>query len=162
MFVGLGNPVEGVGVMNALAAGCIILNPRRHGSEQLLNGKPTTRKLSSQIPYLENFIGPPNVLTVDYTNATDLQLAIKLAMKTDIKPLLPREFSITGFIERLAEYVEHQNFCNTHNESTTWPPPSELQVFLTQSSCNTVCYSHGLVCEPTYFPLINNLDYIQK
>jgi alpha-1,3(6)-mannosylglycoprotein beta-1,6-N-acetyl-glucosaminyltransferase len=82
LFVGLGYPIEGVGVIGALAAGAVILNPKRHDVGRSFTDKPTTRLLTSQSPYLEHFVGPPNVLTVDYTNAGELTQAIESALRS--------------------------------------------------------------------------------
>ena len=44
LFIGLGDPVEGPGAMEALARGCIFINPQFRGERQkLLFGKPTRR-----------------------------------------------------------------------------------------------------------------------
>lgn len=164
LFVGLGDPVEGVGIMTALASGAVILNPRRKGAKQKLAGKPTTRLFHSQTPYLEQFVGPPHVFTVDYDNETELTAVIKHALNmSDVQPLLPHEFTVSGFLERVAEYIEHQDFCGQHNMSSVWPPYSELRLTVVkQMSCNDACYSRGLVCEPAYFPIINDQQILER
>ena len=54
LFIGLGDPVEGPGVIEALAKGCIFLNPKFKGKrQQLLWGKPTFRLV--RIILLNNF-----------------------------------------------------------------------------------------------------------
>lgn len=41
-----------------------------------------------------------------------------------------------------------------------WPPLSALRLFLSPeaSSCVKTCQDAGLICEPAYFPFINNME----
>lgn len=56
-------------------------------------------------------------------------------------PYLPYEFTYEGFLERVAIYLENQQFCLPHQ----WPPPSELQPRISKlgESCKDACYREG-------------------
>ena len=165
LLVGLRHPIEGVGIMNALADGCIIFNPKCVGNDCKFKNKPTQRQITSQVPYLEHFIGPPNVLTVNYNNETELRSAIELALKTEVKPLLPDEFSLNGYLKRLALFVEHHNFSNIEDtKHSVWPPYSEMQVvaLFRGLSCSDACRRASFVCEPAYFRILNTPEMIEK
>ena len=41
--------------------------------------------MSSQVPYLEHYVGPPHVFTVDIENLTAVHHAIQTAMKTTVR-----------------------------------------------------------------------------
>nr|XP_057918272.1 alpha-1,6-mannosylglycoprotein 6-beta-N-acetylglucosaminyltransferase B-like [Doryrhamphus excisus] len=163
VFVGLGFPYEGPAPIEAIALGCIFLQPRvspPHSSDNndFYKGKPTTRQISSQHPYAEDFIGRPHVWTVNATNRTQVREAVKEILRTEVKPLTPREFSCDGMLERVHHYITHQNFCSA--SITTWPPKSALRVHLGPlgQSCVSVCARSSLVCEPSLFQRLNNLE----
>ena len=59
-------PLPGPGPLEALAAGCVFLQPRfspphSKATTSFLTGKPTSRELDSQVPYLHHFVGEPYV-----------------------------------------------------------------------------------------------------
>ncbi|CAL8301956.1 unnamed protein product [Lota lota] len=161
VFVGLGFPYEGPAPVEALALGCVFLQPRLsppHSahSSPFYRGKPTTREVSSQHPYAEHFVGKPHVWTVDANNLTAVRQAIRDIKLTQVKPFTPREFTCAGMLERLQAYITHQNFCTL--SSPTWPPEGTLQTHLSPlgQSCVSVCRWSGLVCEPALFHYLNN------
>ena len=41
-------------------------------------------QVSSQVPYLEEYIGSPHVLTFDVFNPTEVEAAIKQALNTQV------------------------------------------------------------------------------
>uniref|UniRef100_H2LSD8 alpha-1,6-mannosyl-glycoprotein 6-beta-N-acetylglucosaminyltransferase n=2 Tax=Oryzias latipes TaxID=8090 RepID=H2LSD8_ORYLA len=160
VFIGLGFPYEGPAPIEAIALGCIFLQPRfdpPHTSDNnnFYKGKPTTRKISSQHPYAEQFIGKPYVLTVDMTNTTAVREAVKSILNTEVKPFTPREFTCVGMLERVHSYITYQNFCST--SVPTWPPESALKVHLGPlgQSCVSVCQHSSLWCEPALFHHLN-------
>ncbi|KAK5599323.1 hypothetical protein CRENBAI_022912 [Crenichthys baileyi] len=109
VFVGLGFPYEGPAPVEAIALGCVFLQPRfdpPHSSHNndFYKGKPTTR----QHPYAEQFIAKPYVWTVDMTNRTDIREAVKSILKTKVKPFTPPEFTCLGMLERVRNYITHQ------------------------------------------------------
>ncbi|XP_035521951.1 alpha-1,6-mannosylglycoprotein 6-beta-N-acetylglucosaminyltransferase B-like [Morone saxatilis] len=161
VFVGLGFPYEGPAPIEAIALGCVFLQPRfdpPHSSDNndFYKGKPTTRQISSQHPYAETFIGKPHVRTVDITNKTDVREAVRAILRTEVKPFNPREFVCEGMLERVHGYITHQNFCS--KSVTTWPPESALRVHLGPlgQSCVSVCRRTSHVCEPALFHHLNN------
>uniref|UniRef100_A0A3Q3AQ61 alpha-1,6-mannosyl-glycoprotein 6-beta-N-acetylglucosaminyltransferase n=1 Tax=Kryptolebias marmoratus TaxID=37003 RepID=A0A3Q3AQ61_KRYMA len=158
VFVGLGFPYEGPAPIEAIALGCVFLQPRfdpPHSSENsdFYKGKPTTRQITSQHPYAEQFIGKPYVWTVDVTNRTDVQLALRSILSTE--PFTPQEFTCVGMLERLHGYITHQNFCS--KSVPTWPPERDLRGHLGPlgESCVSVCQRSSLQCEPALFHHLN-------
>ena len=47
--IGLGDPVESPSAIEALACGCVFLNPQRKGEDVGFRGKPTSRRVSTAI-----------------------------------------------------------------------------------------------------------------
>ncbi|XP_077407193.1 alpha-1,6-mannosylglycoprotein 6-beta-N-acetylglucosaminyltransferase B-like [Vanacampus margaritifer] len=163
VFVGLGFPYEGPAPIEAIALGCVFLQPRLnppHSSDNndFYKGKPTTRKISSQHPYAEEFIGRPHVWTVDVSNKTQIRDAVQEILRSEVKPLTPREFSCEGMLERVHHYITQQNFCTP--SVSPWPPESALRVHMGPlgQSCVSVCARASLVCEPSQFHHLNNPD----
>ncbi|XP_056286643.1 alpha-1,6-mannosylglycoprotein 6-beta-N-acetylglucosaminyltransferase B-like isoform X3 [Pseudoliparis swirei] len=161
VFVGLGFPYEGPAPIEAIALGCVFLQPRFHpphssDNNEFYRGKPTTRQISSQHPYVEQFIGKPHVWTVDVTNKTDVREAARAILRTEVKPFTPREFTCEGMLERLGGYIAHQNFCT--ESALTWPPECALRAHLGPQgqSCVSVCARSSLVCEPALFHHLNS------
>ncbi|KAF3704509.1 Alpha-1,6-mannosylglycoprotein 6-beta-N-acetylglucosaminyltransferase B [Channa argus] len=161
VFVGLGFPYEGPAPTEAIALGCVFLQPRfepPHSSDNndFYKGKPTTRQISSQHPYTEDIIGKPHVWTVDISNRTDVQEAVKAILGTEVKPFTPQEFTCEGMLERVHAYITHQNFCT--KSVPTWPPESALRLHLGPlgQSCVKVCRRSSLMCEPALFHHLNN------
>ncbi|XP_043944964.1 alpha-1,6-mannosylglycoprotein 6-beta-N-acetylglucosaminyltransferase B [Protopterus annectens] len=113
LFVGFGFPYEGPAPLEAIANGCIYLQPRFNPPHSSLNheffrGKPTSREVSSQHPYAETFIGKPHVWTVDYNNSEEIETTIKSIMRTQVEPYLPYEYTCEGMLERVYAYIQHQ------------------------------------------------------
>uniref|UniRef100_A0A3B5AK32 alpha-1,6-mannosyl-glycoprotein 6-beta-N-acetylglucosaminyltransferase n=1 Tax=Stegastes partitus TaxID=144197 RepID=A0A3B5AK32_9TELE len=147
LFVGLGFPYEGPAPIEAIALGCVFLQPRfdpPHSSDNndFYKGKPTTRQISSQHPYAEEFIGKPYVWTVNVTNSTDIREAVRAILSTE--SFTPQEFTCVGMLERVHGYITHQNFCS--KSVPTWPPESALRVHLGPlgQSCVSVCRRSSL------------------
>ncbi|KAK2151811.1 hypothetical protein LSH36_350g04054 [Paralvinella palmiformis] len=101
--------------------------------------------ITSQIPYLEQYIGPPNVYTINVNNDTEVITGIKEAIhKTNYTPFIPDEFTMTGYLHRLSTLVERQDFCSRYR-NTTWPPMTSLLAVETDlgQSCSTACHIKG-------------------
>ncbi|XP_039264372.2 alpha-1,6-mannosylglycoprotein 6-beta-N-acetylglucosaminyltransferase A-like [Styela clava] len=163
IFVGLGFPYEGPAPLEAIANGAVFLNPKFSTPKNSLNtpfflGKPTLRKLASQHPYAEMYIGQPHVQSVDMENLESLKEIVKKIIndEEEVKPYLPYEFTCGGMLERLSLYLDKQDFCSG-NVKSIWPPKSALQIKITNGSqsCIDVCHVNGLICEPSYFPILN-------
>lgn len=118
VFVGLGFPYDGPGPLEALAAGCVFIQPRfdpPHGKATaiFLSGKPTSRELVSQVPYLQHFVGEPYVYTLDIHNASAVRQAVYQIMANhSLTAFVPHEFTYLGVMERVGTYIKHQNFCD--------------------------------------------------
>ncbi|XP_015237630.1 PREDICTED: alpha-1,6-mannosylglycoprotein 6-beta-N-acetylglucosaminyltransferase B-like [Cyprinodon variegatus] len=116
LFIGFGFPYEGPAPLEAIANGCIFLQPKFQPPHSSLNheffrGKPTSRQVFSQHPYAEQYIGRPHVMTVDYNNSLQFEAAIQEIMRTKVEPYLPYEYTCEGMLERLHAYIQHQDFC---------------------------------------------------
>lgn len=87
----MGFPYEGPAPLEAIANGCVFLNPQlspplnRYNS-QFLKSKPTLRELTSQNPYTENFIGQPYVFTFDM-NIQSVIKVMETITKMDVSAL---------------------------------------------------------------------------
>ncbi|XP_026034518.1 alpha-1,6-mannosylglycoprotein 6-beta-N-acetylglucosaminyltransferase B-like isoform X3 [Astatotilapia calliptera] len=160
LFVGLGFPYEGPAPIEAIGMGCVFIQPRfdpphSSASNDFYKGKPTTRQISSQHPYAEEFIGKPYVWTVDVTNKSDIREAVKAILRSEVKSFTPQEFTCVGMLKRVLGYITHQNFCS--KSVPTWPPKSALRVHLAPlgQSCVSVCRRSSLMCEPALFHHLN-------
>ncbi|XP_073540076.1 alpha-1,6-mannosylglycoprotein 6-beta-N-acetylglucosaminyltransferase B [Phyllobates terribilis] len=201
LFIGFGFPYEGPAPLEAVANGCVFLQPRFNPPHSSLNheffrGKPTSREVSSQHPYMEMTIGRPHVITVDYNDTKEFEAAIKAIMRSKIEPYLPYEFTSEGMLQRLHAYIQHQEFCSpplplpillntsqvhlpsslvlinhTHlvwspsePPPSMWPPVTAMQVWLSAEgeSCTSSCWDHDLVCEPTFFSIINRQNVLEQ
>ncbi|XP_075205667.1 alpha-1,6-mannosylglycoprotein 6-beta-N-acetylglucosaminyltransferase B [Anomaloglossus baeobatrachus] len=201
LFIGFGFPYEGPAPLEAVANGCVFLQPRFNPPHSSLNheffrGKPTSREVSSQHPYMEMTIGRPHVITVDYNDTKEFEAAIKSIMRSKIEPYLPYEFTSEGMLQRLHAYIQHQEFCSpplplpvvlntsqvhlpsslvlinhthlvwSHSEPppSMWPPVTSMQVWLSAEgeSCTSACWDHDLVCEPTFFSIINRQHVLEQ
>ncbi|XP_065179314.1 alpha-1,6-mannosylglycoprotein 6-beta-N-acetylglucosaminyltransferase A-like isoform X2 [Sycon ciliatum] len=119
LYIGMGFPYEGPGPVEALASGCSVLlglfkPPKHSGNTPFLSGKPTRRALHSQHPYLTDFIGEPQVYTVDLKNTKDIESVMeKILAKKDeeFKPRIQHEFTPEGFAERVGHFIYYQDFC---------------------------------------------------
>ncbi|XP_022519799.2 alpha-1,6-mannosylglycoprotein 6-beta-N-acetylglucosaminyltransferase B [Astyanax mexicanus] len=132
LFIGFGFPYEGPAPLEAIANGCIYLQPKFHPPHSSLNheffrGKPTSREVSSQHPYAEQYIGRPHVMTVDYNNSDEFEAAVQEIMRLKVEPYLPYEYTCEGMLERVHAYIQHQEFCSPEapfppvNASRVWP-----------------------------------------
>ncbi|XP_053309926.1 alpha-1,6-mannosylglycoprotein 6-beta-N-acetylglucosaminyltransferase B [Spea bombifrons] len=201
LFIGFGFPYEGPAPLEAVANGCVFLQPRFNPPHSSLNheffrGKPTSREVSSQHPYMEMAIGRPYVITVDYNNTLEFEAAIKAIMRSKVEPFLPYEYTSEGMLQRLHAYIQHQEFCspplptsfpNNTSQVTlpsslllinhthlvwppseplppVWPPVTSMQVWLSAEgeSCSSVCWEHDLICEPSFFSLINRQQVLEQ
>jgi len=171
VFVGLGFPMEGPAPLEAIAKGAVFLNVKHSPAVGVLNdrqfnkqkwffkNKPTLRTFGSQHPYMEQYIGPPQVRTVDINNDTMIRNTL-LQIKKDfkerrLKAHLPYEFTHEGVLQRLNAYIVGQDFCSA--EKPNWPPKESLQILLSDSneSCKTTCFRKGLTCNNAMFRHVN-------
>ena len=61
-----------------------------------------------------------------------------------VNPLVPREFTAVGYLERLDAYLKHQDYCGPSSQSL-WPPQSGLRVVSSApgESCVQACFHKG-------------------
>ncbi|XP_072539488.1 alpha-1,6-mannosylglycoprotein 6-beta-N-acetylglucosaminyltransferase B-like [Salminus brasiliensis] len=131
LFIGFGFPYEGPAPLEAIANGCIYLQPKFRPPHSSLNheffrGKPTSREVSSQHPYAEEYIGRPHVMTVDYNNSDEFETAVREIMRLQVEPYLPYEYTCEGMLERVHTYIQHQDFCSPE---APFPPPNASRVW---------------------------------
>ncbi|XP_041481614.1 alpha-1,6-mannosylglycoprotein 6-beta-N-acetylglucosaminyltransferase A-like isoform X2 [Lytechinus variegatus] len=166
LFIGLGFPYEGPAPLEAVANGCVFLNPKftppkNSKNTKFFTGKPTARALTSQHPYTEVYIGQPHVWTVDVLG-DELDVALeKIAAMKNTTSYLPFEFTCHGMLERVSSYIQKQEFCTGEKQ---WPPLSSLQVKVSEKgqSCRERCMEDDLVCEPGFFKQLNNKESIEN
>uniref|UniRef100_A0A3P9IEC6 alpha-1,6-mannosyl-glycoprotein 6-beta-N-acetylglucosaminyltransferase n=1 Tax=Oryzias latipes TaxID=8090 RepID=A0A3P9IEC6_ORYLA len=184
LFIGFGFPYEGPAPLEAVANGCIFLQPKFQPPHSSLNheffrGKPTSREVYSQHPYAEQYIGRPHVMTVDYNNSLEFESAIKEIMRSKVQPYLPYEYTCEGMLERVHAYIQNQDFCapdppfipnstalvwaSDVRAPTAWPPLSSLRLLASQEgqSCVEACGLTGFICEPAHFRFINNKEALR-
>ncbi|EYC30320.1 hypothetical protein Y032_0005g2575 [Ancylostoma ceylanicum] len=164
IFVGLGFPFEGPAPLEAIAHGAVFINPKFDPPKSRLNtvffrDKPTLREFTSQSPYLER-LGKPYVYTVDTNDEAALKDAIKSALNEKPIPFVPEEFTPQGMLIRVNMLVS-RDLCSG---SSVWPPPTALQSKLgaLEESCERACESAGLICEPSFFPLVNTASVLES
>lgn len=165
IFVGLGFPYEGPAPLEAIANGAVFLNPKfkvpkNRTNSKFFKGKPTSRSLTSQSPYLEEFVGKPYVYTVDIKNLTEVNETLKIILKKKAPPFLPLEYTCEGMLERVDALIANQDFC----DGKLWPPLDKLKIVLSQrgQSCKEACVSRGRICEPGYWEVINQKAFLKK
>ncbi|KAL2087201.1 hypothetical protein ACEWY4_018260 [Coilia grayii] len=170
LFIGFGFPYEGPAPLEAIANGCVFLQPRFHPPHSSLNheffrGKPTSREVSSQHPYAEQYIGPPHVITVDFNNSEEFETAVKEIMRTQdfCSPETPFPAANGSQAWQGNSFVPLPNstllgWAANASAPPCWPPLSALRLLVSDEgqSCVDACRGVGLVCEPAFFHFINN------
>ncbi|CAB1344915.1 unnamed protein product [Coregonus sp. 'balchen'] len=183
LFIGFGFPYEGPAPLEAIANGCIYLQPKFHPPHSSLNheffrGKPTSREVSSQHPYAEQYIGRPHVMTVDYNNSQEFDTAIREIMNTKDfctpEAPFPPANSSSSKLGSSSPASPGPQFVLLPNSSaltwapntsapTAWPPLSSLRLLASQEgkSCVEACQRANLVCEPALFRFVNNKEALR-
>lgn len=168
LFIGVGFPYEGPGPLEAMSNGAVYLQPKFDKPINKLNSnffglKPTLRKLTSQNPYMEEFVGQPYCYTINITDETLLRNTLKeiQQMKPQLTAKIPREFTTEGFTERVHAYTSLTDLCNPY--APRWPPVRNLEIMTGSpgKSCKETCMLKGLVCEATYFDMINKTSILE-
>ncbi|VDK44765.1 unnamed protein product [Anisakis simplex] len=165
IFLGLGFPLEGPAPLEAIANGAIFINPifkpsKSRKSYAFFAEKPTLRELTSQNPYVERFIGRPHVITVDITNMSAVEKAVREALSYESIPYLPFEFTASGMLQRVNILINKQNFCG----KSAFPPNQALKVVYANrsQSCEKACSTNGLICERSFFDLLNQDSVVNR
>ncbi|XP_019398222.1 PREDICTED: alpha-1,6-mannosylglycoprotein 6-beta-N-acetylglucosaminyltransferase B isoform X2 [Crocodylus porosus] len=168
LFIGFGFPYEGPAPLEAIANGCVFLQSRFNPPHSSLNheffrGKPTSREVSSQHPYVEDFIGKPHVWTVDYNNSEEFEAAIKAIMKTKVDPYLPYEYTCEGMLERIHAYIQHQDFCAGAAASLSVKPgshamQSSLSPFTLLPNASHLMWAYNASSSPQAWPPVHSMQ----
>ncbi|XP_061477809.1 alpha-1,6-mannosylglycoprotein 6-beta-N-acetylglucosaminyltransferase B isoform X1 [Rhineura floridana] len=166
LFIGFGFPYEGPAPLEAIANGCVFLQARFNPPHSSLNheffrGKPTSREVSSQHPYAEDFIGKPHVWTVDYNNSEEFEAAVKAIMRTKVDPYLPYEYTSEGMLERIHAYIQYQDFCATAalpDKSNDHTMQNSESLFSLQSNSTFLVWPHNFSSSPPAWPPVNSLQ----
>ncbi|XP_019358423.1 PREDICTED: alpha-1,6-mannosylglycoprotein 6-beta-N-acetylglucosaminyltransferase B isoform X3 [Gavialis gangeticus] len=168
LFIGFGFPYEGPAPLEAIANGCVFLQSRFNPPHSSLNheffrGKPTSREVSSQHPYVEDFIGKPHVWTVDYNNSEEFEAAIKAIMRTKVDPYLPYEYTCEGMLERIHAYIQHQDFCAGAAASLSAKPgshamQSSLSPFTLLPNASHLMWAHNASSSPQAWPPVHSMQ----
>jgi len=166
VFIGLAFPYEGPAPLEAIAQGCVFINPKlnpalNRENSWFFRGKPTFRALTSQHPYMETFIGKPQVYTIDIDDFNLVESTIKEIVSRKVMPFLPYEWTTKGMLERVNMFVEKLNFCEQEEQ---WPPLKEMHLVLSSkgNSCKDACAENGFLCEPSFFNTINSAKEFEK
>ncbi|VBB28148.1 unnamed protein product [Acanthocheilonema viteae] len=161
----LGFPFEGPAPLEAIASGVVFINPafnppKSRNTSDFFKDKPTLRKLTSQNPYAELFIGRPHVLTVDIENLSQVEDAIHEALLSKPTAYIPFEFTILGMLQRVSILVSKQDFCHVGR----FPPPNAMLTVeaVPMQSCQDACRQYNLMCERSFFRVVNVPGFLNK
>ncbi|XP_062976436.1 alpha-1,6-mannosylglycoprotein 6-beta-N-acetylglucosaminyltransferase B [Elgaria multicarinata webbii] len=166
LFIGFGFPYEGPAPLEAIANGCVFLQARFNPPHSSLNheffrGKPTSREVSSQHPYAEEFIGKPHVWTVDYNNSEEFESAIKAIMRTKVDPYLPYEYTSEGMLERIHAYIQYQDFCAfaaLPDKLDSHTMQSSASPFSLQPNSTSLAWSGNSSSSPRAWPPVDSMQ----
>lgn len=163
LFIGFGFPYEGPAPLEAIANGCIFLQPMfnpPHSSynHEFFKGKPTARKVTSQHPYAEQYIGRPHVITIDFGNWATFNDTIREILDFNVEPFVPHEYTCEGMLERVHVYIQNQDFCSPQepfpavDSGKTWPgtPPSP---FILMPNSSVLAWALGGSSHTSWPPL---------
>jgi hypothetical protein len=103
-LIGLGNPLLGPSALDAVAAGCVYIDPVYDG----VHVKPlhdSMRHMKSQHPYMRDQVGPPYVCAADLTDSSSVQKCIDHALEADLPPYVPVDFTAPALLERVRGFV---------------------------------------------------------
>uniref|UniRef100_A0A7M4EIA2 alpha-1,6-mannosyl-glycoprotein 6-beta-N-acetylglucosaminyltransferase n=1 Tax=Crocodylus porosus TaxID=8502 RepID=A0A7M4EIA2_CROPO len=162
LFIGFGFPYEGPAPLEAIANGCVFLQSRFNPPHSSLNheffrGKPTSREVSSQHPYVEDFIGKPHVWTVDYNNSEEFEAAIKAIMKTKGLTLPLPPYSLTQ------AFLSCQDFCAGAAASLSVKPgshamQSSLSPFTLLPNASHLMWAYNASSSPQAWPPVHSMQ----
>ncbi|XP_028399813.1 alpha-1,6-mannosylglycoprotein 6-beta-N-acetylglucosaminyltransferase A-like [Dendronephthya gigantea] len=134
--------------------------PLNRYNSKFFASKPTRRLITSQNSYAEQFIGEPYVYTINISNVTEVDRVMKKIMTNTLKPYLPYEYTHEGMLERISAQVEHLEFC----EDSQWPPLRNMKTIKGKfgQSCKDACWENGMLCEPSYWNVLNKLSTFKR
>lgn len=92
-LVGTGDPLLGPSAVDAVAAGCMFINPQYD--------RPKRKVYHSQHPFLEGK-GHPYACSYKENDATQLADCVTKALRTTFEPWVPPEFRRAAYLRRVA------------------------------------------------------------
>lgn len=95
-LIGLGDPLLGPSAIDAISNGCMYINPIYEKSR-----KVNDQIFLSQHSYAVNYIGEPYVCSYKINDITSLQDCIDKALKTNLKPFVPEDFTKDAYRQRV-------------------------------------------------------------
>lgn len=99
-LLGLGDPLLGPSAIEAIAAGCVYINPIYTDPSQVKNG------MNSQHAWAAEKLGAPYVCSYLQSSAEELQRCVATALKADLSPRVPLEFSKDAHRERVRQIFD--------------------------------------------------------
>jgi hypothetical protein len=97
-LLGLGDPLLGPSAIDAMAAGCMYINP--------IYDKPVRDIHLTQHDFAEREMGFPHVCSVRLSNITGLMKCIDYAMNNVIKPVVPTKLTKDAYMKRVKQIFE--------------------------------------------------------
>jgi hypothetical protein len=102
-LLGLGDPLLGPSAMDAIAAGCMYINP--------VYERPVRDIYTSQHTHAERRVGAPHVCSAKLSDLSALTACVDKALKQDLPPLVPPELTKPLYMARLraifGPYLNH-------------------------------------------------------
>lgn len=93
-LIGLGDPLLGPSAIDAIGLGCMYINP-------LIPKDFQGRLFTSQHPYAVDNIGDPYVCSFEINSREQLKSCIDKALSSNLKPFIPRDFTLQAHIDRV-------------------------------------------------------------
>lgn len=98
-FLGLGDPLLGPSAMDAIATGCVYINPTF--GEGAVGVRGELSAWGSQHPFLDKAVGMPYVCNAPLGDGNKLQECIRGALKVDLPPMELADFTVAAYRERV-------------------------------------------------------------
>lgn len=92
-LLGLGDPLLGPSAMDAVAMGCVYINPRY---DEAVKGI-----YHSQHQYAEEHVGRPYVCTVRLDDREALRACVQEALAVSLPPMVPQQLTRQAYMARL-------------------------------------------------------------
>jgi hypothetical protein len=92
-LIGLGDPLLGPSAIDAVAAGCMYINP--------IYDKPVRDIYTSQHDFAANSIGFPHVCSAKLSDYKAISKCIDFALNNEIKPFVPEALTRAAYVQRV-------------------------------------------------------------
>lgn len=100
-LLGLGNPLAGPSAIDAIAHGCMFINP--------IYNKPVREEYTSQHPYAMTKIGIPYVCSYHEGNLDELDECISKALSSPLDSHIPIDFQVSNYLKRVQDIFHIEN-----------------------------------------------------